>query len=240
MISNAGPTQASPQPNVTESLAAIDRALNGDCPCGANPRPGSPYCSYDCEPTHRGPDTDIRQTGPSATPMRWRPDLVTAADDTDLIPVDVVRAAETVAISEGRHNAHIYQRASDPTVWHLRLDDGHRYIGCDLADMGTADGIISIEQTARIHDAWQRLERELGNGRHLEPDDDPWRDVMQHAINVLETQLFATPASQPEPISAPTAPMQATRIALLQWRALAEIELRITDTRDILRRITTT
>lgn len=145
----------------TGVLDRIDNTINGLCPCGADPRDGSPYCSADCEPTHTAADT-----GYSA--MRWRPDLVTAHDDSDLIPVDVVRAAATVAIREGRHNAHIYQRASDPTMWHLRLDDGHRYVGCDLADMGPVDGIISIEQTARIHDAWHRLERELTDLRRTE------------------------------------------------------------------------
>lgn len=150
----------------TGVLDRIDNTIAGLCPCGADPRDGSPYCSTDCEPTHTAADT-----GYSA--MRWRPDLVTAHDDTDLIPVDVVRAAETVAIREGRHNAHIYQRVSEPTTWHLRLDDGHRYVGCDLAGMGAADGIISIEQTARIHHTWQRLERELTDARRITPAH-PW------------------------------------------------------------------
>ncbi|MCG5464209.1 hypothetical protein MED01_002374 [Micromonospora sp. MED01] len=146
----------------TGVLDRIDNTIAGLCPCGADPRDGSPYCSADCEPTHISDDT-----GYSA--MRWRPDLVTAHDDTDLIAFDVVRAAPTVAIREGRHNAHIYQRVSEPTTWHLRLDDGHRYAGCDLAGMGAVDGIISLEQTARIHDAWQRLGRELNDRRRTEP-----------------------------------------------------------------------
>ncbi|MFJ8690301.1 hypothetical protein [Micromonospora wenchangensis] len=160
-------------------LDRIDNTIAGGlCPCGATPRPGSPYCSWDCEPTHISRDTDTRQFGRYATPMRWRPDLVTAADDTDLTPIGSERIGYT-----GPHRAQIYEHASNPTVWHLRLDDGHRYVGCDLVDMGTPDGIISIEQVARIHDTWQRLERELGNIRHLEPDDDPWRDWFpQHRV----------------------------------------------------------
>ncbi|MER7167009.1 hypothetical protein ABT336_13205 [Micromonospora sp. NPDC000207] len=155
---------------MTDILSRINAAVNNLCPCGADPRPGSVYCSADCEPTHISRDTDTSESGWYATPMRWRPDLVTAADDTNLIPVEAPYAAETVAIREGRHNASIYHRASEPTVWHLRLNDGHRYVGCDLTDMGTPDGTISVEQTARIHDTWQRLEQELGNSRHLEPD----------------------------------------------------------------------
>lgn len=152
-----------PQGTATGILDRIDNTIAGLCPCGATPRDDSPYCSADCEPTHRAADT-----GHSA--MRWRPDLVTAADDSDLIPIGVVvRAADTVAIREGRHNATMYQRATNPTVWHLRLDDGHRYVGCDLANMGAPDGIISTEQTARIHHTWQRLERELGDRRRTEP-----------------------------------------------------------------------
>jgi hypothetical protein len=157
---------------VTGILSRIDATIGGLCPCGADPRPGSPYCSADCEPTHLGRDTDPRQAGDYATPMRWRPDLVTAADDTDLIPIGSQTCGYT-----GRHNAQVYERVSDPTVWHLRLDDGHRYVGCDLTGMGGRQDPISIEQAARIAEAWQRLERELGNSRHLEPGD-PWADVM--------------------------------------------------------------
>ncbi len=156
------------QPQVAEDAATdildrIDNTIGGLCPCGATPRAGSPYCSSDCEPTH-----STAHTGYSA--MRCRPDLVTAHDDADLIEVDVIRAAETVATREGRHNARIYQRASDPTVWHLRLDDGHRYVGCDLADMGVDSETISTEQTVRIHDAWRRLERELTDTRRTVAD----------------------------------------------------------------------
>ncbi|MFY1595462.1 hypothetical protein [Micromonospora sp. WMMD737] len=148
-------------------LDTIDRAINGDCPCGAPPRPGSLYCGIDCEPTHIARDTDTRQTGHYATPMRWRPDLVTAADDTALVPITAVHAANTVAIREGRYNAQVFKRA-DPTVWHLRLDDGHRFVGCDLTDMDADDGAISTEQVARIHDTWRRLERQLTDPDQVE------------------------------------------------------------------------
>lgn len=148
-------------------LDRIDNTIAGGlCPCGATPRPGSPYCGPDCEPTHISRDTDTRQSGHYATPMRWRPDLVTAADDTDLIPIGSERIGYT-----GPHRSQIFERASDHTAWHLRLDDGHRFVGCDLTDMGARQDPITVEQVARIHDTWQRLERELGNTRHLEPDE---------------------------------------------------------------------
>ncbi|MFI6228611.1 hypothetical protein ACIBCR_15020 [Micromonospora echinospora] len=31
-------------------LDRIDATLDGHCPCGGTPRPGSAYCGYDCEP----------------------------------------------------------------------------------------------------------------------------------------------------------------------------------------------
>lgn len=55
-----------------ELLDRIDRAVDGLCPCGADPRPNSAYCSPDCEPTHRGEHTTSDIDG---TAMRWRPAL---------------------------------------------------------------------------------------------------------------------------------------------------------------------
>ncbi|MFI1194065.1 hypothetical protein ACH4T9_12520 [Micromonospora sp. NPDC020750] len=192
-------------------LDRIDNALDGCCPCGAQPRTGSPYCSPDCEPTHLAADTDTRTTGHYATPMRWRPDLVTAADDPDLIPVNATRTGYT-----GRHNTSVFERASDPTVWHLRLDNGHRYVGCDLHGMGTPDGIISIEQTARIHDTWQRLERELGNTRHLEPGRIP--ADFTSAIDALDRWV-----SEQIAVSVPSAPLIWRPVTVAQDAAMQRI-----------------
>lgn len=135
--------------------------------------PGSAYCGYDCEPTHISRDTDTRAAGQLATPMRWRPDLVTAADDRHLTLVSSGRQTGYT----GRYNAGIYEDTNQPDVWHLRLDDGHRYVGRDLPNMGAPDGIISTGQVARIRDTWQRLERELTNPRQ-QMSNDPWADVM--------------------------------------------------------------
>ncbi|MEU7170334.1 hypothetical protein ABZ949_02435 [Micromonospora tulbaghiae] len=163
---------------MSDVLARIDNSLANLCPCGADPRPGSPYCGPDCEPTHIAVHTDTRTTGDYATPMRWRPDLVTAADDTDLIPL----GSDTCGYT-GRYNAQIFERATDPTIWHLRLDDGHRYVGCDVPDMGGRQDPISVDMLARVRDGWKRLERELGNPNHTVPVErrsyDEWRDVLR-------------------------------------------------------------
>ncbi|MEV5211349.1 hypothetical protein AB0K35_28135 [Micromonospora sp. NPDC053740] len=145
-------------------LDRIDRAISGLCPCGATPRDGSPYCSADCEPTHIAEHTDQRMSGDLATAMRWRPDLVTAADDSDLLPIGSQTCGYT-----GRFNAQVYERTSAPETWHLRLDDGHRFVGLDLDGVGGRDEPISPELAARIVDTWQRLERELSDSRHAEP-----------------------------------------------------------------------
>ncbi|GAA0494917.1 hypothetical protein Ade02nite_19500 [Paractinoplanes deccanensis] len=55
-------------------LDTIDRATDGLCPCGAEPREGSAYCSYDCEPTHLRCDTDTSTHGPYAGAYRCSPD----------------------------------------------------------------------------------------------------------------------------------------------------------------------
>jgi hypothetical protein len=149
-------------------LSRIDAALDGCCPCGAPPRPGSPYCSYDCEPTPAALDGDYHPP----TAMRWRPDLVNASDDTHLTRID--RPGDRNGYT-GRYNPSIYQHTDRP-AWHLRLDNGHRYVGCDIPteDLGD-DGIIPAEMVERIQAAWVRLERDLNNTRHLEADDLPGR-----------------------------------------------------------------
>lgn len=140
-------------------LDSIDRAIGGVCPCGADPRPGSAYCSADCEPTWRGEHTTSDTDG---TAMRWRPDLVTDHDDSRLRRIDWSgRNGYT-----GLHNAAVYERS--PGTWHLRLDDGHRYVGLDI-DSGMHEGeLLDPTVVGRIYDAWQRLERELSDQRRLE------------------------------------------------------------------------
>jgi hypothetical protein len=152
-------------------LAKIDAATAGLCPCGAEPAPGSTYCGDDCQPTHMARDSDDSPAGShdTATPMRWRPDLVTAADDADLIPLG------STTYYTGRFNAQLFDRRGRRDVWHLRLDDGHRFVGADLEGVGES---IDDDLHRRVGETWATLERELGNTRHLVDDDDPWADVM--------------------------------------------------------------
>jgi hypothetical protein len=147
---------------MTDALLAIDRALDGLCPCGADPAPGSAYCGDDCTPTHRSIHTTSDTDG---TQMRWRPDLVTAVDDTLLTDLG------SNTFYEGRHHARLFER--NPSTWHLRLDDGHRFVGADLHDV---PDILDAAFAQRVVDKWAALERELGNSRHLEVDEDPWAD----------------------------------------------------------------
>jgi hypothetical protein len=164
-------------------LSRIDAAIDGLCPCGAPPRDGFAYCGDDCTPTHVSEDTDERMAGQLATPMRWRPDLVTAADDdSDLIEVDASRSGYS-----GRYNARVFNRAGRPGVLHLRLDDGHRFVGMDV-EVGS-DTVFSVEAVLAITDGWQRLERELADPRHAVPDVDPWRDVMAPGLNAVADRL---------------------------------------------------
>ncbi|MER7331646.1 MULTISPECIES: hypothetical protein [unclassified Micromonospora] len=184
-------------------LDQIDRAIDGLCPCGAEPREGSAYCGSDCEPTHISNDTDERDTGWLSTPMRWRPDLVTASDDTDLIPL----GSETHGYT-GRFNAQVYERASDPAVWHLRLDDGHRFVGVDLPNVGGRQDPITDELVGRVREAWQRLEQELTDPAkgydpwagwsdvgYIDETEDPWADVMAAALSHGQAVVVVRPSS---------------------------------------------
>jgi hypothetical protein len=145
-----------------ELLDRIDRLVDGLCACGGEPRDGSAYCGDDCVPNHVSVDTDLREAGDYATPMRWRPDLVTAVDDSDRSLIS--------EFPRGRFNAQVFEYVDTDSL-HLRLDDGHRFVGCDIDGLNSAAGYRD--------DAWQRLERELGNTRHVE--EDPWADVMRDA-----------------------------------------------------------
>jgi hypothetical protein len=152
-----------------ELLDQIDRLVDGLCPCGAEPRDGSAYCSYDCEPNHVSVHTDQREFGEYATPMRWRPDLVTGVDDTGLDPVEPPAGMENFGY-DGVHNVTLFRRAGT-SRWHLRLDDGHRFVGADIDPAGSPD-----EVQRQVSGTWERLERELGNSRHVEVD--PWADAL--------------------------------------------------------------
>jgi hypothetical protein len=160
---------------VAELLDRIDAAIKNLCPCGADPVPGSAYCGDDCTPTHRSVHTTSDTDG---TLMRWRPDLVSEHDDS--------RLSLSTQFRRGPYNATVYEITDSDGV-HCRLDDGHRWVGADVSGWRFASP-EGLEPT------WQRLERELGNSRHLEPDDDPWADdwrLTDDEIRTISASDFA-------------------------------------------------
>jgi hypothetical protein len=179
-------------------LDHIDRATSGLCPCGAKPAPGSAYCSDACRPTDLGRDADTREPGHLATAMRWRPDLVTAIDDSDLIDL----GGQTWY--GGHLNARIYQRAGCPGTWHLRLDDGHRFVGCDLRDVGGPHRPVTDELISRVRETWRRLERELIDPRRADVGGgNPWRRRCRrcgrHGVPVDGREVIRAPIERETP-----------------------------------------
>lgn len=150
-----------PAPSLAER---IDRAIDGLCPCGNSPdQEYAPYCSYDCVPNTAADDTDTGGPGwrpegfSQPTPMRWRPDLVTATtEDPDLEP----RLSR--ALRGNRYWTEVFRRRSTGAL-HLRLDDGYRFVGVDLE----AD-----EDDAKLERIWVRLERQLTSESALDPEPD--------------------------------------------------------------------
>lgn len=141
-------------------LDTIDRAIDGRCPCGADPCPGSAYCGPDCEPTHVADDTDTNEPGQVsrrhgiATPARWRPDLAIQEDaDFGYEPINAATHYE------GPYFARLL-RPRDADALHLRLDDGHRWAGHTVDQF---DGEFTAALTARMKRVWRKLERELGD-----------------------------------------------------------------------------
>lgn len=179
----AGGSDALPRTGrpIGDVMAAIDAATNDLCPCGAAVPADSAsiYCGDDCRPSHIGPDT-------GASAMRWRPDLVTADLDDDLHPV-----AEPAHRYRGRFNGTVYERAGR-AGWHLRLDDGHRWVGLDV-ERPDADTMA---------EAWRRLERELTDPRRLADEDahsdDYWLHPVQTRFWLDEHVGFARASSQPD------------------------------------------
>ncbi len=163
----------------------IDAAITGLCGCGC----GEPLTTDSVsawfidadhqQHWHRQQTTDpaaVEYSRPApaglATPMRWRPDLVTAADNSDLTLIGQQR--------RGRLNASLYRRRGASSVMHLRLDDGNRFVGADVdtSTIGGYDGTPLWD-----HPTWERLERDLADSRRTVPDPaydhdgDPWADL---------------------------------------------------------------
>jgi hypothetical protein len=161
-MSRAGSTTA-PAAAAVPVEDQIDRAIAGLCPCGAEPvEEFHPYCSDDCVPNIRARDTDTAGPGAAlATPMRWLPDLLSAADDSNLLPREPRAPRE-------QFWGEVFDRVPGDAL-HLRLDDGHRFVGVDVP-AGDPDTL-----TERCERAWQRLTRELTDRRRAEPEPEPAR-----------------------------------------------------------------
>lgn len=140
-------------------LDRIDRASAGLCPCGAEPSGGSAYCSDDCRPTIHGRDTQPA----SVTEMRWRPDLVTAAPDDGLTSLGG-------RVRSGQFWREQFER-EDGSL-HLRVDDGHRFVGAD---------ILADANHERCNEVWARLERELTDARRVEPESNRYGWIATYA-----------------------------------------------------------
>ncbi len=138
-------------------LDRINSNLAQQCPCGAKPSEQyRPYCSFDCKPTHYGRHTDYR----SENQMRWRPDLVSEVDDSDL------RDSGTETFYDGPLHAQLFHRGepvAGVVTWHLRLDDGVRFVGTDLC----ASAVVEDNMRERFRAKWAALQRELDNDQHV-------------------------------------------------------------------------
>lgn len=140
---------------MADLLKRMDAAIDGRCPCGAEPREGSAYCSSDCEPTHISTDTGW-------SGMRWRPDLVVAFDESDLELTDEITDCGLVDQLVGTARRRQWYRHRDGRRF-LRLDDGDRWVGAFCGDeTDRAGGVL-----------WRRLERELTDVRRIEDDPVP-------------------------------------------------------------------
>jgi hypothetical protein len=129
--------------------------------------------------------------------MRWRPDLVTAFDDTGLELVEEI--ADRLQSRTRRWYRHADGR------WFLRLDDFHRFVGAWVPDDAT-------EQ--QRDDLWRRLERELGNPRRLDRQPIPSRDpavptLAERAAAYAHLAAAGTVFWTPDPPADPEAPTLA-------------------------------
>lgn len=158
-----------PPADTASTLAAVDAAVEGRCAgpgCTATLTADNLsqwWCSPGCQESWQRREAGraspgsapVRGSEQVATgPMRWRPDLVVAFDDTGL----------TLCWEQAYANgltSGTYQHADGRLF--ARLDDGNRWVGTWLSDDDTSS-------TERADEMWGRLERELGDRRRLDPE----------------------------------------------------------------------
>lgn len=170
----------------------LERAIEGLCPCGAAPSDEfSPYCGYACKPTHYSGDSM------PGTAARWRPDLVDEdLDDDDLSDLN------SSLLYQGRYTARIFQRGDEvdgAVTWHLRLNDGERFVGIDLPDVREIDE----QMQRRLIRGWRALERELENPDSAMPEpESPRLEELVQGLRENFPQLASLPQSRWEEIRA--------------------------------------
>ena len=149
-------------------LDRIDAAVEGRCAgpgCGQilTERSVSAYfCGPTCQEvwnrqrTHR-PEWVRGSTDVAPGPARWRPELESNLDAFDATDLELVR----IEAVRG-YTRRWYRRAGSDTWW-FRLDDGHRFVGADVA-------IEIVGEWEASDEVWSRLARELTDPRRLDPE----------------------------------------------------------------------
>lgn len=174
------------------ALDQIDAALDNLCGHCSQPIPPQSVSAYFCNDGCQQAWHHARSTRPAEVyyrqdaapypggPMDWAPGLVTVDPGPDLVRPGEV--PDELAYRGSRFTATVYRRISRP-VWHLRLDDGHRYVGLDLVD----DGALDAEAAART---WRRLERELADQSRVEPASGPRFVATPAAVHVFFDEVW--------------------------------------------------
>lgn len=152
-----------PPADTDATLAAVDAAVEGRCAGCATPLdldgPSAYWCSPACQDAWNRQQIGRPSPGSAPVrgseevavgPMRWRPDLVSAFDDTHLELLEEMRP------SGGGQLTRRWYRHADGRRF-LRVDDGHRWVGA-YADLGDGPQV----------ELWRRLERELSDRRRLD------------------------------------------------------------------------
>jgi hypothetical protein len=155
------------------TLARLDAAINDQCMCGCGKPlpaagPSAYFATQDCQTIWN----QRQATNPGAVrgsvncaegPMRWRPDLVTAAPPLrNLQPVTGPVAALMVATAPAGNKTVGYD--PDTGRYVLRLDDDYRYVE-QTVDPARLTGDPDTDR-ALFAGVWARLGRDLSDPAH--------------------------------------------------------------------------
>lgn len=182
----------------TDVLQQIDAMVEGRC---AGPGCSMPltadslsawWCSPECQTAYHRQGTirpeEVRgSSGVAPDEARWRPDLVDVLDDSDLELLDRHHRDDTGL------NYCVYTRRSNPALAHLRVDDGHRFVGMDVE--------WAQPWASGPSEAFRRLERELTDHRRLDPDlgtraPNSWSHVLRRMGEVFDREVLRSEAGR--------------------------------------------